>query len=90
MADEKRTPGPWTREHLTIVGRDRTVVCTINRPTGDTTATAIHDGDLIAVAPEMAAAIRAFVRDRATCPTANGADLEAWEMMTAVLTKIGR
>jgi len=31
--------------------------------------------------PGLLGALKAFVRNRATCPTSNGKDLEAWEMM---------
>ena len=39
--------------------------------------------------PECAALIacKAFVRDRTTCPTTKGKDLEAWEAMKAAIAK---
>jgi hypothetical protein len=36
---------------------------------------------LIAAAPDMLEALEAFIRGRGTCPTTNGQDLQAWELM---------
>ncbi len=42
---------------------------------------------MMRAAPDLVAAVEAFVRDRATCPTANGKDLAAWDQMRAALAK---
>ena len=44
---------------------------------------------LAAAAPRMAEALICWTRGRATCPTANGRDLEAWEMARAALREAG-
>jgi hypothetical protein len=42
-----QTPTPFRRNHLSIIGGDRTIVADLNKPTGDTTNTAFNDGDFI-------------------------------------------
>lgn len=42
----------------------------------------------VKAAPVMLKAIQTFIRGRATCPTTNGKDLEAWELMQTAIAKI--
>jgi len=41
----------------------------------------------VVAAPDLLEAAQAFIRGRATCPTTNGKDLEAWEMLRAAIAK---
>ena len=46
----EHTPLPWSTSGMNIIGADRTVVCTVNRPAGDTSAAAFRNQDLIMAA----------------------------------------
>lgn len=96
MRAELHTPGPWDADALGVNADGRgngpwRAVATVHvgREGGGSKAVQPAEAEanarLIAAAPAMYDAIRSFVRDRATCPTANGADLEAWEKMRAAL-----
>jgi hypothetical protein len=79
------TPGPWrlTDDHkvrrVVKGGTPERSVVIIESWTTEADAT------LIAAAPMLLEAARAFVRDRATCPTSNGRDLEAWELLRSAI-----
>lgn len=85
----KHTPGPWCYHKGSDPHNQGQIY---SEATGATVAISYSDegganAALIAAAPEMLAALEAFVRDRATCPTTNGKDLAAWDDMRAAIAK---
>ena len=100
MTHVTHTPGPWSYHAWTANGGRRFGIETADHRHGiasivpnETASTLLtmaqHEANarLISASPDLLAAIKVFVRDRATCPTANGADLDAWEMLKAAVRK---
>lgn len=75
---------PWAGEIVVVIHKDRKPVAQVNLATLFSWACGYEDP---VATSELLKAVKAFVRNRTTCPTSNGKDLEAWELLRAAIAK---